>query len=324
MTGQGRARARGGRLWRWLAGSPLPLLLPAVLGCTPSQQVAALGDFPLESGEVIHDCRVGYRTQGRLDAARSNAVLLIPWFMGTSGQIARQIGPGRLVDSSRHFVVAVDPLGNGVSSSPSNSPRQAGAAFPRFSMRDQVELQRRLLSSVLGIQHLEAVVGVSMGGMLTFQWITAYPDFMDRAVAIVGTPRFPPGDAPAWRAHIEAVKARTPAQRAWRALLAGELRGAFQELQLDGDDHMRQAQAMIGLDVSGPYGGSMERAAAAVRSRLLVMVSPTDDVVKPQAARDFAHLAGAQLIELDGRCGHQAPSCQRREVSRAVEDFLRP
>src|SRR5438132_11498584 len=83
-----------------------------------AQQFASLGDVKLTSGEMLRDGRIGYRTFGRLDAARSNAILFSTWFGGTSARLADLIGPGKLVDSSKYFVIAVDALGNGVSSSP--------------------------------------------------------------------------------------------------------------------------------------------------------------------------------------------------------------
>jgi homoserine O-acetyltransferase len=151
-----------GRIW-WVASLALVLT-----GCAPGQQIAQLGDLPLQSGAVLRDCRVGYRTFGTLDAARSNAVLVTAWSMGRSRDLARHIGPGRLVDSRRYFVIAVDPLGNGVSSSPSNSLQQPGDRFPRLSIRDMVEAQRRLVRDVLHLEHLHAVVGTSLGGMQAF------------------------------------------------------------------------------------------------------------------------------------------------------------
>ena len=118
------------RTHAWTAGAigaSLVLLIPGAFAFAPRQQFAQLGDFRLESGEIITDAVVGYRTAGQLNAARSNAVLVAPWFQGTTGQVARQIGPGKLVDTSKYFVIMVDALGNGVSSSPSTSARQAGA-----------------------------------------------------------------------------------------------------------------------------------------------------------------------------------------------------
>src|SRR5436305_8987546 len=131
----------------------------------------ALGDFRLESGEVIRDCKIGYRAYGRLDESQSNAILFPTWFGGTSQQLAGNIGPGKIVDSTRYYVIAVDALGDGVSSSPSNSTAQPRLKFPRFSIRDMVESQYRLVTEVLHLQRLPGVLGISLGGLPTFQWM---------------------------------------------------------------------------------------------------------------------------------------------------------
>jgi homoserine O-acetyltransferase len=300
---------------RWFAAC---LLLGA---CAPPQQQAALGDFPLESGAILQDCRIGYRTFGRLDPDRGNAVLLVPWSMGTSGQLARKIGPGKLIDSDRYFVIAVDALANGVSSSPSNSTRQPGDAFPVFSMRDLVETQYALVRRALGLSHLRAVVGISLGGMQAFAWATAHPEFVDRVVAVAGTPRATPEEQQRWRAWMNDVQG-TPWQRARRDLAGGAPLRALHDLDLDAHDYARQAQAIIGHDVTRPFGGHMQRAADAARGKLLVVVSAHDDVVDPAPARDFARLAQAPLVELDGACGHNAPSCQRATLAAAIARFI--
>jgi len=270
-------------------------LATLVLACAPPQQFAKLGDFALESGELLRDCRIGYRTFGELDGARSNAILVTPWAMGTSGDLARQIASGRLLDRSGRYVIAVDAFANGVASSPSNSERQRGSAFPRFSMRDLVESQYQLLTQVLGVRHLQAVIGTSAGGMQVFHWATAHPEFVDRAVAIAGSPRSSPADRLRW------------------TTLADEA---------DAVDFDRQALAMAAQDVSAPFGGSMERAAAAVRAKLLVIVPERDEVVDPAPALEFARLARAEVVVLDGRCGHRATSCEGEAVRSAVARFL--
>ena len=101
-------------------------------------EMGRLGDFRLESGAVIQDCQIGYRTFGMLNTQRSNAILFPTWFTGTSQELTGEIGPGKLVDPSQYFVIAVDALGDGVSSSPSNSTAQPRMKFPEFSIRDMV------------------------------------------------------------------------------------------------------------------------------------------------------------------------------------------
>jgi len=77
--------------------------------------------------------------------------------------------------------------------------------FPRITIRDLVETQHELLTGVLGIHHLKAVMGISMGGMQTFQRIVAYPSFMDKAIPIVGSPRLAPHDLVLWQVQIDTI-----------------------------------------------------------------------------------------------------------------------
>lgn len=76
-----------------------------------------------------------------------------------------------MVDPAKWFLIAVDALGDGVSSSPSNSETQHGPAFPAFNTRDMVDAEYRMVTETFGIKHLHAVMGVSMGGMQTFEWM---------------------------------------------------------------------------------------------------------------------------------------------------------
>jgi homoserine acetyltransferase len=102
------------------------------------QQYADLGTCKLAGGGEITSCRLGYRTWGMLDAERSNAVVFPTWFAGTSSNVQDWVGADKLVDPAKYFVIAVDALGDGVSSSPSNSASQHGPQFPSFTMRDTV------------------------------------------------------------------------------------------------------------------------------------------------------------------------------------------
>src|SRR5947209_14978756 len=185
----------------------LLLCLLAAKGAAVAQELkfARLGDFKLESGEVIRDCRVGYRTFGALNGERSNAILVPTWASGTTEQLLSNFGQGRLVDTTKYYVIAVDALGNGVSPSPSNSTTQPRMSFPRFTVRDMVNTQHELLTKVLHINHLKAVTGISMGGMQTFQWMVSYPDFMDKGVPIVGSPRVTPYDLVFLRTQLRAI-----------------------------------------------------------------------------------------------------------------------
>src|SRR5437899_12552019 len=88
------------------------------------------------------------------------------------------IGPGKALDTTKYFVVATDAIGNGLTTSPSNSKSQPRMQFPKFGMRDMVESQCRLLKDKLGIDHLVAVIGPSIGRMLAIQCGVTNPTFM--------------------------------------------------------------------------------------------------------------------------------------------------
>ena len=113
-----------------------------------AQQFAALGDFKLRSGAVIHDFRSGYRTFGQLNAAKSNAILWPTWLGGKTQDLVQFIGPDKVVDGTKYFVVLVDAIGDGVSTSPSNSKTQARLGFPEFTIRDMVESEHRFAAEM--------------------------------------------------------------------------------------------------------------------------------------------------------------------------------
>ena len=330
----------------------LALLLCLALGASAQAlKRAALGDLPLASGEVLRECVVGYRTYGTLNAERSNAVLFPTWFGGTSQDLDRYIGPGKLVDTGRWFVIAVDALGNGVSSSPSTSHRQPRMAFPRLAIRDMVDSQRRLLAQELGLTRVHAVVGLSMGGMQAFQWLVSFPEALDVAIPIIGSPKLASYDLFFWRTYCLAITrdadwkggdySENPAReirRGFWSLLGSTPEKVSREVSreqvgptldkardaaaADANDQLRQAEAMMGLDISETFGGDMARAAAAVKARVLVVVGRTDHTVTPGPALAFAKLLKTEPLVLENDCGHGAPGCEAERVKAAVAQAL--
>lgn len=170
------------------------------------QRFAGFGDFKLHDGGVIHEFSMGYRTMGKLNSSRSNAVLWPTWIGGQSLDLLPFIGPGNVIDTNNYFVVLVDAIGNGISSSPSNSKRQPLMKYPQFTIRDMVEAEHLLCTNVLHLSHLHAVVGSSMGAMQTFEWVVAYPDFMDIGIPMSGSPQSTSFDKLFWTAQIDAVE----------------------------------------------------------------------------------------------------------------------
>jgi len=183
-------------------------------GHTPNQpphQLHRIGDLKLESGEVIKDFAISYVTHGTLNASKSNAILMVTAISGNHHRLDFVIGPGKALDTNKYFVIATDAIGNGLTTSPSNSAAQPRMTFPKFAIRDMVTSQYRLLTEHLGINHVVAVVGPSMGGMQALQWGVSYPDFMDSLVAMV-----PLAKTPAWTvAVLEATRKAIMLDPAW-------------------------------------------------------------------------------------------------------------
>lgn len=249
------------------------------------------------------------------------------------------------MDSSRYFVIAAEALGNGISSSPSNGP----GPFPKFTIRDMVKAHHQLLTGVLKIEKLHAVVGISMGGMQTFQWMVSYPDFLARAVPIVGSPRLSSSDMLLWQAELSAIEdaqaAGADLRRAMRVVnqihqfahYTPEYRDsqtghqAFAAFLKEADessaktiapeDWASQLRAMLSHDIA--QGGSLEKTAPAIRARTLVVAATQDHMVSPGPALRFARLLGADVLELTTNCGHMAVTCEAGQIHREVDAFLK-
>jgi homoserine O-acetyltransferase len=160
-----------------------------------------IGDFKTVEGETIKNCKLGYRTFGTLNEDKSNVVLWTTWFTGTSADLVNYNILNSTMDTSGLYIIAVDALTNGVSSSPSNSEN-----FPAVTIRDMVNSQHLLLTKHLSINHIKAVMGYSMGGIQALEWSIAYPQFMDKVVSIAGTPKLSFYDLLLWNTQIKLIE----------------------------------------------------------------------------------------------------------------------
>lgn len=319
----------------------------------PGQRFAELGRCPLAGGGVIEPCRIGYRTFGTLDAGKSNAVLFPTWFTGNSAALLDMV-PDKLIDTKRFFLILVDALGDGVSSSPSNSKTQPRLTFPTFTVRDMVEAQRRMAREVFGIERFHTVAGISMGGMQAFEWAVAHPEAMDRLVTIVGTPQLTAQDLLLWSSELHALdgsvafahgdyrgrpaipvvqdihwlNAFTPAHRVAetsRDKFPAWLREIEGITSFDWNDWHRQLEAMLTHDVVASNGlTSLEEAARRVTARALVVVATEDHMVNPTTSRDFAKAMGgrARFVSYPSDCGHFVTGCELSKLGAEVRGFL--
>jgi homoserine O-acetyltransferase len=167
----------------------------AALLCSTSVAVAGgnhqafdLGSFVLENGTALPNAKLSYVTHGKLNADKSNAIIVPSFYGGDHHGYDFLIGPAKALDPGKYFIIATDMFGNGHSSSPSNTPPPFDRTnFPAVSTRDNVDAGYRLATEQFGIKHLVAVVGFSMGGQQAFQWAVSYPTFMDAIVPYCGT-----------------------------------------------------------------------------------------------------------------------------------------
>ena len=123
-----------------------------------SHKTFHLGDLPLSGGEVLYDARLVYQTYGAMSPAGDNVVVMPTFYTGSHERNEGFFGPGRALDPARHFIVSINLIGGGKSSSPSNSTKQPGATFPAISFQDNVRAQYILLTRELAMQnHYPAV-----------------------------------------------------------------------------------------------------------------------------------------------------------------------
>lgn len=321
---------------------------PAHTASDPPHQLYKIGDFKLESGEVIKDFAISYVTHGTLNAQKSNAVLMTASISGNHHRIDFLIGPGKALDPAKYFIIATDAIGNGLTTSPSNSTSQHGMTFPHFLIRDMVESQRALLQH-LGIRHLLAVTGASMGGMQSLQWAVSYPTFMDAVIALTPMARTPAwsvavnettrkalladksysgGNYSAqpeggWRAQTDVLTGldtRTPAGLKEKFPNALDVIPWMQSLEdaavkggFDANNWLYQTWAYDRHNVATTPGkgfdGDLARALKSVTAKTVMFSSRLDLYNPVEEAKEAAQLIpGGQFVEIPSWGGHQAAS----------------
>ena len=176
-------------------------------------EIFELGNPVLQSGATLRGAKLAYKTYGTLNSAKDNAIVFPTFFGGQHTANDGVIGEGKTLDPSKYFIVVPNMLGNGLSSSPSNTPPPYGQArFPGVTVHDNVTLQHRLMTEKLGVEKIALVTGWSMGAQQTFQWGCLYPDIVERILPICGSAKTSRHNF----VFLEGVKFALTADDAWQ------------------------------------------------------------------------------------------------------------
>ncbi len=281
-----------------------------------------LGDVALQSGSVLRDAHLTYKTYGTLNDAADNAVVVPTFYTGTSTRNEGYFGPGRAIDPARHFIISIDMFGDGLSTSPSNhAAPQDGPRCPSTTLADNVACQHRLVTQELGVKHLALVTGWSMGACQTFEWAAQFPDMMDAILPFCGSARCSPHNF----VFLEGVKAALCADATWNGgdytapperglrafarVYAGwgfsqtfYREGLYRELgydtiedllvdweeehvnDWDANDllHMLWSWQNADISANGTYHGDLAAALGAIRARAIVMPCDQDLYFPPE------------------------------------------
>jgi homoserine O-acetyltransferase len=254
-------------------------------------------NYRFRDGETLPRLRIHYATLGtphrNAKEQIDNAVLVIHW-TGADGNtllsksyMEALFDPGRPLDAARYFLIFPDNVGHGKSSKPSDGLK---AAFPKYGYRDMVDLQHRLVTETLGIQHLHAILGMSMGGMNAWQWAEAYPDVMDGIMPVVSMPIPISGRNMLWRRIvIDAIRSDpqwdggnyTSPSQGWLNAFP------LMRMMLDGVPHL---QAIV------PDGPAADRFISDAR-RQAVPVDTNDILYSLSSSADYDPRPGLATIE---------------------------
>src|SRR5436309_9221655 len=270
-------------------------LVGALLCLSPVHQAAVgegdfiVRDFHFKSGETLPELRLHYLTLGQPARDRqgrvANAVLILHGTGGSGRQfMALQFagvlfGAGALLDTARYYIVLPDGIGHGRSSKPSDGLH---AGFPHYEYDDMVAEQYRLVTEHLGIGHLRLVMGTSMGGMHTWLWGEAHPDFMDALMPLACLPVPIAGRNRIWRRMIiEAIRGDPEWKEGeYASEPVGALRTALDLLLIAGS-------APLQMQKSYPVRDSADRYLETYTGARLRTLDANDLLYQVDASRDY-------------------------------------
>jgi len=341
-----------------LAGMAMAVSL-ATSAWAQQEGVYTIPSYKFEAGPQLENVKIGYVTYGKLNDAKSNAVLLVPGTSSGRHWADDYVGPGKMYDTDKYFFIGVDVIGGGNSSQPSDG---LGMDFPRYTIRDMVRTEYELVTKGLGLTGLLAVAGPSMGSFQGVEWGINYPTFMKGLVLIVPAAR----SDPHFYAIVDAVNGMITLDPAYKD-------GKYDQNPTEGikragmiyfpwlfsDEYLQtmktpeQYQAALmafgtgwskvwdanalriryeasrNHDASVPFGGDMKAALGRVQAKTLLLTSQTDRTIPAYLSRElFAGVKNAQYVEIPtirGHLGGAAPlkgSAEEAYIAGKIRPFL--
>ena len=317
-----------------------------------------LGDFEVESGEIIRSAELSWQSHGTLNAARDNVIVYPCSYMATHDGLSWLIGPGRVLDPGKYFIVIPDMFSNGLSTSAADDDE-----FPQLvTMGDNVRAQYRLITEYFGITSVQCVYGFSMGAGQAYNWASIFPEFVQRAIVVCGSARTSDHNkvflsgllrtleaAPEYigNGHFSSEPTKTLkafghiyagwglSQDFYRAGLYRSVLGAedldhFLQRDWEASFMSRraanlysQANTWYHADISRSpnYDGDLSAALKAIKARVLLMPSETDLYFRvADNEAELKHLEAGDMRVIRTIWGHRAGNPAGLE---AEEDFLR-
>jgi homoserine O-acetyltransferase/O-succinyltransferase len=313
-------------------------------------------DFQFENGSVLPELRVAYETHGKLSAGRDNAILLVHGTSGDRHSFDALIGPGKTFDTDKNFVITVDAIGGGDSSSPKDG---LGQDFPRYTVRDMMTAQHALVTRGLELATLRAVGGSSMGSFVSLEWGIHHPEMVRSLILLVPAPKAEANFQltvdlmtsvialdPEWQGGrythnpVEGLRLAGMHYYPWvvsapyldrlsAKRLAKELEESARSFgNWDANSLVLRYAASRAHDVSAPFGGNMTMALAQITAPTLVLPSASDRLLGLNGARRIRdEVKQASYAEIPSDLGHRAarpaPGTSETDfVDRQIRAFL--
>ena len=343
---------------RWLGG--MAVAVASSCGVPTAQaesRLVDLYDFQFEDGTIMPELRIAYETQGTLSPAHDNAIVLLHETLADRHAFDAWIGPSKLYDTNKYYVISVDALGGGESTSPGDGK---GQDFPRYTIRDMMAADNELITRVLGLTRLRAVVGRSMGAFVGLEWAIHHPDLARSLVLMAPSAR---SDAnyqvvvdlmtatvaldPDWdgghyeRNPVEGLRHAGMIYYPWSVSAAHLNQVGSTAIARESEEEAKRfaawdANALIlryaacrGHDVAAPFDGNMTVALAYAAMPVLLIDSAGDRLIDPtNIQRLRATLPHASSAEIPGDLGHRAidapPGTPEGDfIDRTIHGFLK-